>query len=142
MKEPIKMLDINDPDFNEQFREALGLKDGDTLQIVTPQFTRTNGIVVTWVPKTVEEYEFLKLLKPDNLIRIGCQRWSSDDLETHWLYPSEWYHHIPDGFPITSICGETKPFVSGETSDDIRFGALAYGFIQPNFRHDAASERK
>ena len=127
---PMEMLDMADPDFNEKFRKALGLKDGDTLQIVTPQFTRTDGAVITYIPKTVEEYEFLKMLRPDNLQKIGLRKWDGDETHTHWLYPSEWYASIPAGLPVASISGKTKPFEPGKTSNDIRAGMLSYGFIQ------------
>jgi hypothetical protein len=127
---PMEMLDMNDPDFEAKFVAALGIQPGEKVQFITPQFTRVNGIVVSYFPKTIEEYEFLKVLTPENLKKLGCQKWDGDDEKIHWLYPSEWYPHMPAGLEIVSISGETEHFVPGETDNDIRFGALAYGFIQ------------
>lgn len=133
MSKPIKMLDINAPDFAEQLHKAMGLKPGEKVQIITPQFTRTDGLVVSYIPQTAAEFEMLKMLRQENLKKIGCQVWDSDRFKTHWLYPSEWYSSIPDGLEIVSISGEKKKFISGQTDNDIRHGALAYGFIQEHY---------
>ncbi len=37
-----------------------------------------------------------------------------------WLFPGEWYDHIPEGHEVTDINYETENFVKGETFDDIR----------------------
>lgn len=124
------MLDMSSETFVADLRKALCLQPGEVLQIVTPQFTRTDGRKVVYVPRTEREYDALKLMEPESLKEIGCQIWDRENGLTHWLYPYEWYAFIPNGYPITDINGVTEPFVKGETDNDIRFGALAYGFIQ------------
>lgn len=124
------MLDASSESFVEDLRKALGLKPDDTLEIMTPQFTRTDGRKIVYAPRTEREYDALKLMEPNNLKDIGCQIWDRENGRTHWLYPYEWYPFIPNGYGITFIGGDTGIFRKGETDDDIRFGALAFGFIQ------------
>jgi hypothetical protein len=124
------ILDEGSETFVDDLKKALGLKPGQPLLIVTPQFTRTDGLKIGYFPRTAKEYQALKLMEPDNLKAIGCQIWNREGGRTHWLYPSEWYDFIPDGIDVVAINGETETFKKGETDNDIRFGALAYGFIQ------------
>ena len=124
------MLDMNDKDFAADLAAALDLKPGEELEIVTPQFERTDGRIISYFPKTKREYEALILLSESALKKIGCQKWDGDENEIHWLYPAEWYSSIPDGLKITSISGNAEIFKTGKTDDDRRFGALAFGFIQ------------
>lgn len=124
------VLDMDDKDFVADLTRALGVKKGDTVNLITPQFERTEGRLVSYTPNTKQEYEALKLMDPENLKKIGCQVWEKEDGKTTWLYPHEWYKHIPDGTEIVSICGNTEKFKRGETCDDMRFGALAFGFVQ------------
>lgn len=124
------MLDANSETFVDDLRKALGLQPGEALEIVTPQFTRTDGRRIVYAPRTEREYDALRLMTPENLKDIGCQIWDSENGRTHWLYPYEWYPFIPNGYPVVDINGEIEPFSKGETDDDIRYGALAFGFIQ------------
>lgn len=126
----MELLDANDPEFGEKLRAALGLKEGEKVELITPQFTRTDGLIVSYFPKTVAEFELLPMLRAENLLKIGCQKWDADRFHTHWLYPHEWYSSIPDGLEIVGLTGEREKFVAGETDNDIRFGALSFGFIQ------------
>jgi hypothetical protein len=121
------MIDINDPDFAAKFADAIGLKPGEKLEIHTPQFTRTDGLEV---PLPVCDFARLHELPADTLKAIGCQKWDEPDAEGKvlWLYPAEWYDHIPDGTTVVDINGSTEQFKRGVTDDDRRFGALAYGF--------------
>ncbi len=48
-----------------------------------------------------------------------------------WLFPGEWYEHIPEGTTIVSIMGKERPFNREKESNDLSFGALAYGFLKP-----------
>lgn len=122
------VLSTDDPDFPEQLREALGVKPGDTVQIITPQFERTDGLQV---PKPLMDFSKLPQLATETLKAIGCQKWDeADSGSVLWLFPAEWYEHIPDGTPIVSISGEHETFKRGETDDDRRFGALSYGFLR------------
>ncbi len=47
-----------------------------------------------------------------------------------WLFPAEWYEHIPKGLKIVDINGVVENFEPNKTDDDRRFGCLAYGFLQ------------
>lgn len=121
------MLDMNDPDFANKLAEAIGVKPGDTVEISGPQFTRTDGLAV---PLPVMDFARLPGCSKKTLKAIGCQMWDGPDEngQVLWLYPAEWYDHIPDGTIVTDINGKTEAFKRGETDDDRRFGALAYGF--------------
>lgn len=124
------ILDASDENFAADLIKALGLKPGETVNFITPQFDRTDGRQITYCPNTPEEYAALPNLVPDNLKKIGCQIWNVKDGKTHWLYPVEWYDHIPAGTEIVIINGIIESFVPGKTDDDRRGGALAFGFIQ------------
>jgi len=124
------ILDAEDPNFSEDLMKALDLKDGEPIEIITPQFTRTDDFVIGYIPKTQEEYAALPKMTPDNLKKIGCQVWDNENGKIHWLYPYEWYDHIPNGTEIVDISGNVEQFERGVTDNDMRFGALAYGFVQ------------
>ena len=137
MKNPMKnderfdvMLDASDENFVQDLMKAIGVEPGEAVNIVTPTFNRTDGRVIQYVPKLPREYRALPLMDPENLKKIGCQIWDSENGKTHWLYPAEWYEHIPAGFEVVCISGRPEKFMPGETDDDRRFGALAYGFFQ------------
>lgn len=101
-----------------------------TIQIVTPQFERVDGKLVFARPSTIEEFENLRTLSEAQLKDIGCGIWNKEDGVVHWLFPKEWYDHIPHGLMVACIDETTFAFESGETDDDTRFGMLAYGFLQ------------
>lgn len=113
-----------------RIREALGVGQDDVVQVVTPQFERTDGIEVTVRPQSAEHLDKLKALPHEDLCRIGVGVWMRGADWTHYVFPGEWYDYIPPGYIITGICGDDEPFVPGETDDDIRFGCLAYGWIR------------
>lgn len=121
------MLDIEDPDFATKLATAIGLAPGDKVTITGPQFDRTDGLAV---PLPVFDFSKLCGLSEETLRAVGCQKWDEPDEhgEVLWLYPAEWYGHIPDGTLVTDINGGTESFKRGKTDDDRRFGALAYGF--------------
>lgn len=56
-----------------------------------------------------------------------------------WLFPYQWYPHIPEGMELLDINGETELFKKGVTDDDMRFGVLAYGIV-PDFEKRKAPE--
>jgi hypothetical protein len=120
------LLDINDPDFATKFADAIGLQPGEGITFSTPQFERTDGMSV---PLPICDFDRLPELSEATLKAIGCQKWDEPDADGNvlWLYPAEWYPHIPDGTTITDINGTTERFKRGETDDDMRYGALAYG---------------
>ena len=123
------MLDINDPQFAEKLREAIGASPSEVVEVVTPTFNRQDGLQV---PTPICDFSRLHELSVETLKQIGCQKWDkpNKDGNTLWLYPAEWYDHIPDGTPIVDIFGNAEVFKRGETDDDKRFGALAYGFFR------------
>lgn len=122
------ILDADAPDFAEQFSEAIGAKPGEAVEIITPQFTRTDGIVPP-VPQI--NWTELATMAPATLKQMGCCPWDEPDAKGQvlWLLPGEWYDFVPEGFPLTCIDGTTEPFKRGETDDDTRFGCLAYGVM-------------
>lgn len=122
------MLDAGDSDFVEQLTKALGLNPGESVNIVTPQFTRTDGRAITYFPCTIEEYAALPQYREDTLKKMGCQKWERKEDTILWLFPHEWYSVIPDGLMITDIFWNEEVFERGKTDDDIRFGALSFGF--------------
>ena len=118
------MLDVSAPDFKEQLLDAIGVKPGDVVTFITPQFERTDGRLIYYFPKTVAEFDALKKLPHETLMKLGLGLWE----EGHYLYPKEWYRNIPAGYEVVSINDEVENFIPGKTDDDTRFGMLAYGF--------------
>ena len=122
------ILSMDDPNFAEQLREAIGAKPGEPIEFITPQFNRTDGLQV---PKPLMDFAKLPMLAEETLRAIGCQKWDEpENGKVLWLYPAEWYDYIPDGTEVVDINGETKIFKRGETDNDRRFGALSYGFLR------------
>ncbi len=130
MKDIIEKCDVvlnsDDPDFAEQLRKTIGAEPGDTIEIMTPQFIRTDGVIPV---AALDDFNSLASLSRETLKAIGCCPWDEPDDkgEVLWLLPGEWYDRIPEGFPLTCIDGTTAPFKRGETDDDTRYGCLAYG---------------
>lgn len=116
-------------------RDAIGASTYERVEVTTPQFERTDGKTITYIPTTADELDGLKAKAPDWVLAdIGMGKWDKlDDGRVHWLFPGEWYKAIPEGYPIVFIDGETGAFVPDTTDDDIRFGCLPYGWI----RHEA-----
>lgn len=123
----MKKLCINDPDFIAKFREAIGVKPGEKVEFVTPQFERTDGKQVPIPQFSVEEFERLHTLCEDVLRELGLQLW---DEKGPWLFPAEWYDFIPEGLEVLDINMQTEKFSHGQTDDDRRYGALPYGFAR------------
>ncbi len=114
-----------------KIRVAIGAGDYDEVRVITPQFDRTDGKKIYYYPKSVEEYDALKKAPRDILTDMGVRAWAGAD-DGSWklyLYPYEWYDHIPDGYRVTDIFGEEEPFKRGLTDDDKRFGCLSFGFV-------------
>ena len=129
MKLPIgtPVLNLNSPTFAEDLAALLGISPGDTVNIVTPQFERTDGISPSNPPRTPEEWKSLITITDEERHALGLGKW--DEEGSLWLFPKEWYNSIPDGLQITDINGITELFQKGITDDDYRFGCLAYGFL-------------
>lgn len=50
-----------------------------------------------------------------------------DEEKTLWLVTPKEFEKLPDGFCLTSICGEKVRKGIDHIDDDTRFGHLAYG---------------
>lgn len=115
----------------KQIRDAIGVGPYDEVEVQTPQFERTDGRRIVYLPNTTEQYDRLKTLKPDMLKELGLLPWDENGL---WLFPGEWYDYIPNGYEVTVI-GDfpytTELWERGKSDDDIRFGCLAYGIVCP-----------
>lgn len=120
-------------------RRALGFGPYEKVGVVTPQFDRTDGVVVVVRPQSAEHIDKIKKLPSDVLRRIGVGVWSGGHDWTHYLFPVEWYDYIPEGYPIVTINGETKLFEHGGSDDDRRFGQLPYGWVAGNLEAWAAA---
>lgn len=107
-----------------------------------PQFDRAETLEFNWVPKSEEEfYSIINNAPYDILIGFGFRKCeivenyfgNINDIkkfangEEIWLFPSEWYEVIPEGFPSIDIFGVETPFKNGIASKDTRFGCLGYG---------------
>lgn len=95
------------------------------LKLVTPQFDREDGVEPDPHPESREDWELLRDCTPEQLTDMGLRPWDGD----LFLFPAEWYDHIPEGFDVTSINDETEPFDPATHTDDRRFGVLAYGVV-------------
>lgn len=122
------MLDMDSPTFANDLAAIVG---PGPIEIVTPQFTRTDGLPVSAPSLTPAEWQNLGTLPIYRLRQMGFQVWKEDDKGIHWLFPGEWFQHIPEGLEVVFINGEKEPFSKHTTDNDIRFGALAFGFITP-----------
>lgn len=108
------------------------LREQSGLTIMTPQFERTDGVVPVQPEGGAAWFDQLKRLPHETLKAIGMGCWEKG----RYLYPQEWYGFIPEGYPVTDIFGEDVPFKRGESSNDIRFGMLAYGFRTDEWEPD------
>lgn len=120
------MLDMDSPTFASDFAAIVG---PGPIEIVTPQFTRTDGLPISAPNLTPDEWQNLGKLPLERLRQMGFQMWDEDEKGIHWLFPGEWFHHIPEGLEVVSISGKTRLFNKHTEDDDIRFGALSFGFI-------------
>lgn len=105
------------------------------IEIITPQFEREAGAAVPMDAASVE-FAALRHVDRQQLSGLGCRAWNDPtepddkfDGKVLMLFPGEWYERIPEDYEIVTIWGKRKPFKPGQTSDDIRFGCLAYGIL-------------
>ena len=126
----------------DEIREAVGAGPDDEVRITTPQFERPAGLPGPAAPPA-DMFAFVTevpLMSPEALRKVGFGAWGApEDGEGNeirgqgilWLFPGEWYPHLPAGLKITTISFGEETFVPGKTDDDIRFGCLAYGVMGP-----------
>jgi hypothetical protein len=132
MKLPVgtPIINLDSANAAQELADAIGAKPGDTIEIMSPQFSRTDGFAV---PAPLVDPHFWRTLHQwsvEDLKNIGLQVWDKDEKGTLLLFPAEWYDHIPNGYTVTSINGKEELFRKGVTDDDRRFGALAYGILK------------
>jgi hypothetical protein len=114
----------------DRVRAAIGAGDWEEVLIQTPQFDRVDGNEPWWFPKTAADLDAIRTAPAEVLRSMGCGLWDNDGGQEHWLYPAEWYDHIPEGHEMVSISGQREPMQRGVTDDDRRMGVLAYGFTR------------
>lgn len=131
------MTEENTNDVAERLREAIGAEPGEKIEVQTPQFERADGKEIDYYPLTLAEFERLKTLTADELKELGLRGW--DEEGRLWLFPHEWFPHIPEGFEVTDINKQREQFDPETSDDDQRFGVLPYG-VSPADREDYASD--
>jgi len=118
---------MNPNELADQIRKSLGLPENSKIEVVMLQFDRTHRIKVQ-PPSEGTDFAKLGELPVAQLRALGFQQW--DEGRDLWLFPAEWYDHIPTGTTIYDFDGEPGVFKHGETDNDQRFGALAYGIMR------------
>lgn len=83
--------------------------------------------------------EALPYFSDDVLEGLGLQPWDED--HEVWLFPVEWYEHIPKGFEITTIFERVKEFDPEEDTKEARFGALPFGISRPYYEPETGLEQ-
>lgn len=126
----IILVDMDSTNVAKEIVDTLGLKPGDMVKIMTPQFERIDGLEVPQPENTKEFFDGLRLRSDDDLSKLGLQVWDSNNAGVTWLFPHEWYDRIPEGFEIHGLSGEIYTFAKGVSDDDMRFGALPYGIFK------------
>jgi hypothetical protein len=123
---------VSAADLERAIRRVLGVDETEDLEltVVEPQFEREDGITPA-DPSSWGTEQFARLGDLDDAGRrsLGMRPYVDMDDGKLWLFPGEWYDHIPEGFPITSITGEDRRFHPDFENRDIRYGCLAYGVI-------------
>ena len=114
-----------------EVRRAIGVGPSDDVSVATPQFERTPDMSSPGAPPV--DLESLRSLDKNAMKELGCSTWDEPDADGKvlMLFPGEWYASIPNGTKLVSISGREETFHRGATSDDIRFGCLAFGFRVP-----------
>ncbi len=115
-----------------RIREAIGVGDFETVQVTLPQFDRTDGRIISIGPPDAAWLDMLKKAPLSVLTDLGLQNWDKN----LWLFPAEWYDHIPEGYEVVDINFEPESFRKGQTDDDRRGGALAYGILVKDSPND------
>lgn len=119
-----KIIDANATDAAQQLLDAIGAKPGDSIEIVTPQFTRPASMPpAPALPATDDDWVALSAASPQSLQERGFGSWDGG----LFLFPGEWYGHIPGFVEVECISGERGRWDAEERDDDVRFGCLAYG---------------
>ncbi len=141
------MILTNPSDIVRAIRAATGAKPGDTIEVVTPQFTRpASDPGPASPPADMDAWKALPRLPETALRELGLRPWGrehehDDGTESGrmlWMFPGEWYNAIPNGLPVVDIFFREETFICGVTDNDIRFGCLAYGVLKEPDNVDAS----
>ncbi|MBY0560146.1 hypothetical protein [Hyphomicrobium sp.] len=125
------IAEATDPEFVADLAKALGWVGIDRFTLLKPMFKRTDGRQVSYRPTKQAEYDALPSLSEESLKKIGCKLWDSwYGGARHWLYPPEWFPHIPNGHAVVFTNGRKDAFDMHTTSSEREIGALSFGFIQ------------
>lgn len=107
------------------------------IEIITPQFTRTDGTTPVPAPVGPDGFDLLYTMSDAELYALGLRRWGRQEDRNGvefgpmlWLFPGEWYKSIPTGYEIVDINFNTELFVPGVSDDDIRLGCLPFGILR------------
>jgi len=128
----------------DELFNALGIKKGDKIEIITPQFERDYKLEIDFIPQDKNELTALIESAPKEILqKMGVGVWCSYKTdkeavektylkpdEIHYLFPHEWFNFIPQGFECVSISGNKFKFDKKTADDDMRFGCLSFGFIR------------
>lgn len=132
LPEGTPVLSMDSPTFAEDLANSLGIKPGEKITIMTPQFERTDGKQVAVPSFSPEDWANLPKKSDEELIALGLGVWDTKADGTQYLFPKEWYDIIPKGLMVMCIDGDEEPFEPGVTDNDYRYGCLAYGFFKPH----------
>lgn len=94
-----------------------------------PHFNRGDGRYIDYEPPE-ELFDVLPNMDDEELRGLGLQPW--DDEHKLWLFPVEWYEHIPEGLEIVSITWEEREFDPDRDIKEARYGAMPYGIVKPD----------
>lgn len=130
-----------------ELMDALGIKKGDKIEFTGSQHYRDYKLEINFIPQDKQELEaIIATASDENLMKMGVCLWTTYNSEVedetplhkmylnkdqkHFLFPSEWYNYIPDGFEIVDIFGKKEKFQKGITDNGKSFGCLAFGFVR------------
>lgn len=117
-----------------KIRKAIGVSDTAPVNYTMRPRDRDPRQPPPSPPPDMAGFEALHKLTGKELTALGLGAWDGKI----WLFPGDWYDHIPEGFPIENISNKKSLFERGKTPSDLGFGMLAFGIrIKP-----ARRERK
>lgn len=94
------------------------------IEIVTPHFTRTADMgPPPSLPATDDDWRQLQSMSVEEAKERSFGNWDGG----LFLFPGEWYAHIPPWLEVECISGARGRWDAEVRDDDIRFGCLAYG---------------
>lgn len=80
-------------------------------------------------PKHGLEWLALAIAPVPKLEQMGLKVWAKDENTVHWLYPAEWYEHIPQGLFVTTL-ERKQGWFDREQMPKGSMPYLPYGFLQ------------